>query len=197
MLSQWISAMSRYLQEKAAQISVPDGHKTMQHRIRSEELGIDMEKFLRDLMGEAGCVEYEGEMAYGIYRRSPSPVQISGRFLRSDRKPVQGLAFSAKGGEFVWQGGHSPSVRIWTDTAPRQFSLNFKPKPRAKETKLHIWNVWQVDPKDGGEPIEWAWYMNSGMRIRPIEGTEKIVFHCSHGAGDVNFESMVVELDFG
>lgn len=74
---------------------------------------------------------------------------------------------------------------FWTKTAPKTFS--FKCFPQKITGVVNIWNVWRnIEYKDNVD----AWIGHAGLYIVQDEDGS-IVFHCSNGMQQVDFEDLV------
>lgn len=74
---------------------------------------------------------------------------------------------------------------FWTKTAPKTFS--FKCYPKKTTGVINIWNVWRnIEYKDNVD----AWIGHAGLYIEQDEDGA-IVFHCSNGIQQVDFEDLV------
>lgn len=78
---------------------------------------------------------------------------------------------------------------FWTNTAPRRFS--FKCFPKKTNGIMNIWNVWKnVEYKENID----AWVGNAGLYVERTDD-ESMIFHCSNGAGNINFEDLVFKME--
>lgn len=77
---------------------------------------------------------------------------------------------------------------FWLDTAPKIFT--FKCYPVKNMGKMNIWNIWQFSKQE--DRVD-AWIGNSGIQVKQ-EDEKTLVFHCSNGVGDIDFNDLVFKL---
>ena len=77
---------------------------------------------------------------------------------------------------------------FWTETAPKIFS--FKCYSKKATGVINIWNVWRnINRKDRVE----AWIGNAGLYIEE-DGNGTVIFYCSSGVHQVDFEDFVFSI---
>ncbi|GLC31553.1 hypothetical protein [Clostridium omnivorum] len=140
---------------------------------------------------KGGPIDYHGKrvmMSYKIPVTTGQDVLVE--ILRYDNIFEQGIAISIdKRKGIVEVNSQKTNAPIfWTRTAPRTFS--FKCFPSKTTGVLNIWNVWEnTEYKDNID----AWIGNAGLYVDQEEDGA-IVFHCSNGMQQVDFENLVFRI---
>ncbi|MDA8235191.1 MAG: hypothetical protein M0Z31_10400 [Clostridia bacterium] len=136
-------------------------------------------------------IDYEGKsvmMSYKIPVLKGQEVEVE--FLDYNDTYQQGFEVSIdqRKGTVEINGQKLSAPVFWTHTAPKIFS--FKCYTKKTEGFLNIWNVWQnIEYKDNVD----AWIGNSGMFVEKLEDGA-LIFHCSNGVGEVNFDDLVFKV---
>jgi hypothetical protein len=76
---------------------------------------------------------------------------------------------------------------FWTDTAPR--IVKIKCFPKKQDGYLHIWNIWRHSDDGGAD----AWIGNAGL-YEELQEDGSLLFHCSNGVGDVDFNDLIFKV---
>lgn len=106
------------------------------------------------------------------------------RRLKATKSPIPGLRIKAVKGEIEVNGQRHPEMILWADTSPESVAVSVLSKSGCE---LKIWNVWRVDN------IAQAWVGNAGLLISK---TGKVItLECSDGVGEVDFSSLVIQLE--
>jgi len=150
-------------------------------------------KTLAEILANAkgGPIDCQGKsvmMSYKIPVAKGQEVEIE--FLQYNETYQQGFEVSIdqrKG--FIEVNGQRLNAPVfWTNTAPKTFS--FKCFPKKPEGLMNIWNVWQnIEYKENID----SWIGNAGLYVEQMEDGE-LIFHCSNGMDQVNFEDLVFKM---
>lgn len=104
--------------------------------------------------------------------------------LGCSRARRQALKLMANEGTLETNGKRAAAVTLWSNTAPRETLVIV----HGSRVTLDIWNAWMY----GG--VEHSWLGNAGMIL---EGSERgYTIRCSDGVGPVDFDDLVVAIDF-
>lgn len=154
-------------------------------------MAITLAGILTDAKG--GPVNYQGRSVMMSYKMPIIKGQeISVEILKYNNDTVeQGFELSVdqRKGEIEVNDKILKDPVFWTETAPKIFSL--KCYSNNATGVINIWNVWRnIEHRDRVE----AWVEHAGLYIENAEaGT--IVFHCSSGVHQVDFEDFVFKVN--
>jgi len=130
-------------------------------------------------------IDWEGPL-YSLYELPTDTAEMTIRFVAATAHPAQGLRLKVRGGTFEIDSTTADDVVLWQDTAPNEVRVLIKWKPKGSRS-LRIWNAWRV------KEVTQAWLGNAGMRVTASEDGS-LVFHCSDGEGDPDFDDLVAEV---
>lgn len=133
-------------------------------------------------------IRYQGRELHAKYDIAVSPGQsIALRFLRSARRPVQGVGIACHNCKIAIGETEAKDIALWTDTAPAEIVLKItKAKPGARATFTNQWR----DEKFGSTMYR---LNNAAMEIS--HGSDGVIdFRCSDGWGPPDFNDLVFQL---
>jgi hypothetical protein len=110
------------------------------------------------------------------------------RRLGVTASPVQALRLKIVGGKLLINKQSLRDIVLWSDTAPEETVLVAENADSGATIK--IWNAW----RDSQGTMQ-AWLGDAGMLIDK-KGVRGIRLRCSDGLGGVNFDDLVVEIEF-
>jgi hypothetical protein len=117
---------------------------------------------------------------------------VRAELLSSKGEMKQGFDLKVNGWFELAQGERVSLLRTWND--PKYEPVVEYPF-YAKDFKLHVWNIYQMEYPDG-RSVDEKWTENAGMWIEVVTPCERI-YHCSHGmAHPPGFESLVFKVSF-
>lgn len=152
-----------------------------------------MEKTLAQLLSDAkgGPIDFKGksvEMSYRISVSKAQEIEIEILYYNGEFQQGFEISLDQRKGHIEVDGQKLTTPVFWTNTAPRMFS--FKCFPKKTNGIMNVWNVWKnVEYK---ESID-AWVGNAGLYVERIDD-ESMIFHCSNGVGNINFEDFVFKI---
>lgn len=105
------------------------------------------------------------------------------RRVSAKSSPVPGLRIKAANGEIEVNGQRHSEIILWADTSPELVEIAVLSKSGCE---LKIWNVWRSND------VANAWVGNAGLLISNKDGVTTL--ECSDGVGDVDFSSLVAQI---
>ncbi|MBL0386937.1 hypothetical protein JJB07_09750 [Tumebacillus sp. ITR2] len=134
-------------------------------------------------------IDFDGSPIHMSYRFQVVHGQTIDIELRSSNSTLrQGFRMNLanKKSYFVVNEQQIHSLVIWFDTAPPSFSVVCF--PYKGEDTISMWNVWQHHSQRESDCN--AWVGNAGMRVEE-QPDHTLVFSCSDGAGEIDFDNFV------
>ncbi|WP_133782172.1 hypothetical protein [Kribbella sp. VKM Ac-2571] len=114
--------------------------------------------------------------------------------VRASPRVRHGINLSARDMTLSINGHLMSKAIVWTDAAPSPFVVEFVP-PRSPgalgdvaRRRIRVWNSW-----DDGSGVTHAWVGNAGILIDP-QPNKVVRLHCSDGGGEIDFESLVLDI---
>lgn len=139
-----------------------------------------------ELDGLTVHMSYEKRVSSDVRALEITVVQASSRFRH-------GISMSAHGAKMRINGQTLQKAIVWTDTAPfplvvELISRSSANVPEVAARSVRFWNSW-----DDGSGITHAWIGNAGLLIdRQSESVVRL--RCSDGGGEIDFESLVLDI---
>ncbi|MGR3911569.1 hypothetical protein Q3A80_31440 [Burkholderia sp. SR8] len=135
-------------------------------------------------------IEVDGREIYSLYEVdvSSGETALSLDFISSKKSSIQGVKIKAENCNVEVNNQILKDFFIWADHSPKHIPMNVTINKGGKAA-IKVWNVWKYDD------VPHAWIGNSGMLVKKDD--RHIVFHCSDGMGDPDFEDLVFTIEVG
>lgn len=133
----------------------------------------------------ASQIDWNGPL-FSLYELPNEAEHVTVEFRSVGSELRQGVRLKMRGGQLKIDDAEAAEFVLWQDTAPSRVEVDIA-WTSTGERSLRIWNCWER----GG--VMHAWLGNSGMRVDD-QGGGRYLFRCSDGAGEPNFDDLVVSV---
>jgi hypothetical protein len=132
-------------------------------------------------------LEVNGRTVHALFERRLGGPEVVRLELRSSRPRPEGVCLKIVGGNLLINEQRLREAVLWTETAPGCVRIVCQPKETG--AVLKVWNTWKDE-----QGTQHAWIGNAGMLAEST--ADGVILRCSDGIGDVDFEDLIVSLQF-